>query len=57
MRGPSSIVARCGKLRPDIYHYQSDHSAILRRSPKPSRLVTGFLDCLRATHDTLEQSA
>ncbi|MDJ0980051.1 MAG: LysR family transcriptional regulator [Kiloniellales bacterium] len=39
-----------GRLRPDIYHYQSDHAAILRRTPSPSRLVQKFLDCLRQAH-------
>lgn len=38
------------RLRQDVYHYQSNHSAILRRSPKPSRLVTVFLDCLYRAH-------
>lgn len=38
------------RLRPDIYHYQSDHAAILRRSPSPSRLVKQFLDCLCHAH-------
>ena len=43
---------RC--LRPDLFHYQSDHAAILRHSPKPSRLDLVFLDCLRHTHAGLE---
>lgn len=38
------------RLRPDIYHYQSDHAAIVRRSPRPSRLVKVFLDCLLRAH-------
>lgn len=38
------------RLRPDIYHYQSDHAAIIRRSPSPSRLVKEFLSCLRHAH-------
>ena len=38
------------RLRPDIYHYQSDHAAIVRRSPSPSRLVKEFLNCLRHAH-------
>lgn len=37
-------------LRPDIYHYQSDHYAIVRKTPKASRRVETFLDCLRAAH-------
>ncbi|WP_299396092.1 LysR family transcriptional regulator [Pelagibius sp.] len=40
------------RLRPDIYHYQSDHAAILRRSPRPSRLVKEFLGCLQRAHGT-----
>ena len=46
---------RC--LRPDLYHYQSDHSAIVRRSPKPSRLVAEFLACLRRAHGRLKKAA
>lgn len=38
------------RLRPDVYHYQSNFAAILRRSPKPSRLVNEFLDCLGRAH-------
>jgi DNA-binding transcriptional LysR family regulator len=38
------------RLRPDVYHYQSDHAAIVRHSPKPSRLVMEFLDCLCRAH-------
>lgn len=38
------------RLRPDVYHYQSDHAVILRHSPKPSRLVNEFADCLRSAH-------
>ncbi len=38
------------RLRPDVYHYQSDHAAIVRHSPKPSRLVGEFVDCLRRAH-------
>ncbi len=38
------------RLRPDIYHYQSDHAAIVRRSPKSSRLHAEFLRCLRLAH-------
>ncbi len=47
-----SFVARgrMRRLRPDAYHYQSNHSAIVRHSPAPSRLVEGFLNCLRAAH-------
>ena len=41
---------RMRRLRPDIYHYQSDHAAIVRRSPKPSRLHAEFLRCLRVAH-------
>jgi DNA-binding transcriptional LysR family regulator len=38
-------------LRPDVYHYQSDHAAIVRRSPKPSRLISEFVGCLRRAHN------
>lgn len=38
------------RLRPDAYRYQSDHAAIVRHSPKPSRLVMEFLNCLRRAH-------
>ncbi len=44
------------RLRSDVFHYQSDHAVIVRRSPKPSRLVQEFLDCLRRAHGTLGQS-
>ena len=39
---------RC--LRPDVYHYQSNHAAVLGRTPKPSRLVETFLECLLSAH-------
>ena len=39
------------QLRPDIYHYESQHTAIVRHSPKPSRLVTEFLRCLCRMHE------
>ena len=39
---------RC--LRPDAYAYQSNHTAIVRTSPKPPRLVMEFLGCLRNAH-------
>ncbi|MCG8361586.1 MAG: LysR family transcriptional regulator [Kiloniellales bacterium] len=45
------------RLRPDTYHYQSDHSAILRRAPKPSRLVATFLDCLLRAHAPVARKA
>ncbi|WP_425406624.1 LysR family transcriptional regulator [Hwanghaeella sp.] len=38
------------KIRPDIFTYVSDHWAIVRRAPKPSRLVMTFLDCLHKAH-------
>ena len=38
------------RVRPSVYHYQSDHAAIARLSPKPPRLVVEFLDCLRRAH-------
>ena len=45
------------RLRPKTYHYQSDHAAIVRRRPKPSRLVETFLDCLRRAHGTAVEAA
>jgi len=45
------------RLRPDAYHYQSHHAAIVRRSPKSSKPVETFLDCLRRAHDGLEKIA
>lgn len=38
------------RLRPDVYHYQSDHAAIMRRSPEPSRLISEFVKCVRRAH-------
>ncbi len=38
------------RLRADTYRYQSHHAAIVRRSPKPPRLVETFLECLRRAH-------
>ncbi len=38
-------------LRPDVYHYQSDHSAIVRKAPKMPKRVEKFLDCLRTAHE------
>ena len=43
------------RLRPDAFHYQSDHAAILRVSPKPSRLVQEFLGCLCQAHGAAAQ--
>lgn len=40
------------RLRADTYAYRSEHTAIIRHSPKPSRLVTEFLSCLRQAHGT-----
>ncbi len=45
------------RLRPDAYHYQSHHAAIVRRSPPPSRPVETFLACLRRAHGGLEKIA
>jgi DNA-binding transcriptional LysR family regulator len=45
------------RLRPDAFHYQSDHAAILRQSPKPSRLVKEFLDCLCRAHGAAADAA
>ena len=39
-------------LRPDIYKYRTSFAAIVRRSPKPSRLVATLLDCLCRAHGT-----
>lgn len=39
------------RLRPDIYQYKSDHAAIVRHSPRPSRLVQEFLNCLTGAHE------
>jgi DNA-binding transcriptional LysR family regulator len=38
-------------LRPAVYNYQSDHSAIVRKVPKIPKRVEKFLDCLRTVHD------
>ena len=40
-------------LRPDTFYYQSGHSAIVRQSPTPSRLVETFLGCLREAHSSM----
>ncbi len=37
-------------ILPDVYHYRSEHSAIVRRTPKMPRRVERFLDCLRESH-------
>ncbi|MEM7221592.1 MAG: LysR family transcriptional regulator [Pseudomonadota bacterium] len=42
-------------LRPDAYSYKSDHMAIVRQSPKPSRMVFEFLNCLRNAHQVPEE--
>jgi DNA-binding transcriptional LysR family regulator len=38
------------RIRPDVYHYQSNHAAVLSLTPKPSRLVQAFLGCLLNAH-------
>ena len=38
------------RIRPRVFTYNSDHWAIVRRAPRPSRLVMTFLDCLRKAH-------
>lgn len=43
-------------LRPKVYHYQSNHAAIVRQTPKPPRLVVEFLNCLRRAHGKSELS-
>lgn len=45
------------QVRPDVYQYRSDHAAIVRRSPKPSKLVNEFLGCLCRAHEQPEQAA
>lgn len=37
-------------LRTDTFQYRCDFQAIIRRSPKPSRLVQTFLGCLEKAH-------
>ena len=44
-------------LRPDVYHYRSDHAAIVRHAPKPSRLVQEFLNCMLQAHEGAEKAA
>ena len=39
------------QVRPDVYHYQSSHAAVVRRSPRPSRMLERFLSCLLEAHD------
>ena len=55
----SSFVERkeMRRLRPKSYHYQSDHAAIYRLNPRPSRVVETFLDCLRRAHGTEADAA
>ncbi len=38
-------------LQPDVYNYPSDHSAIVRKTPKMPKRVEKFLDCLRTAHE------
>jgi len=38
-------------LRPDVYNYPSDHSAIVRKTPKMPKRVEKFLGCLRTAHE------
>lgn len=45
------------RLCPGIYGYQSDHAAIIRHSPAPSRLVETLLDCLRQAHGVQDPAA
>lgn len=37
-------------ILPDLYSYKSDHFAITRRTPKMSRRVETFMECLKKTH-------
>ena len=39
-------------VRPDLYNYQSEFAAIVRKQPKPSRATDTFLDCLFSAHAT-----
>jgi DNA-binding transcriptional LysR family regulator len=48
MRFSQRRQLRC--LRPELFNYQSDHCAIVRHSPRPSRLIMKFLECLRNAH-------
>lgn len=45
------------RLLPEVYRYRSDHAAILRHAPKPSRLVQEFLNCLLQAHGKAQQAA
>jgi DNA-binding transcriptional LysR family regulator len=45
------------RLRPDVYHYRSDHAAIVRHAPKPSRLVLEFQNCLLQAHGRAQKAA
>jgi len=38
-------------ILPDLYSYKSDHFAITRRTPKMSRRVETFMDCLKDAHE------
>ncbi len=40
-------------IRPDVFRYDCEFAAIVRRSPRPSRLVQAFLDCLLQAHAAL----
>lgn len=44
-------------VRPDLYNYQSDFAAIVRKQPKPSRATETFLACLREAHQTDEDTS
>lgn len=37
-------------IRPDLYSYESEFSAVVRRYPEPSRLAEAFLECLLECH-------
>ena len=47
------IFVQSGHMRPllkETFQYRCDFAAIVRASPKPSRLVESFLDCLSRAH-------
>lgn len=44
-------------VRPDLYNYQSDFAAIVRKQPKPSRATETFLACLTQAHETGDASS
>ncbi len=52
------IFVEHGTMRPllsDRFQYRCEFASIVRRSPKPSRLVETFLDCLDRAHEPGDQ--